>query len=381
MMYHTNAENYISHISHVTQVGVETEDPLILVLYNVEEQVLNKNPLELVALQDTARVAMHIISALKTLGYFTIPIAVRNSLSELRKTLAPFSPKTAFVFNNCDGFNGQNKDAAKVIRVVESLGFKHTGSLADAVKICIDKSRMKQKLAAAHLPSPRYQVFTRAQGVYNFSFPAIVKPLTDDASIGIDLHSVVQNYDDLMRRIKYVIEYHHQPALVEEYILGRELTVSLWGNRNVQALPISEQDYALIQNPLHRILTYESKWDPTSFHYQNIPTYCPAPLAPDEAKRVISTAICAYQAIGLRDYARIDMRYREGVPYVIDINEVPDLGPGSGFSVSATAAGYTYIEMIAHLLEVALEREGWKCPQPILKSLPPRLQTASMSSD
>jgi D-alanine-D-alanine ligase len=360
---------------------VDTEDPLILVLYNVEEQLPNKDPLELVALQETARVAMHINNALKTLGYFTIPIAVHSSLSELRKTLAPFSPKTAFVFNNCDSFNGNNMAATKVVRLIETLGFRHTGSTAGVIKTCIDKSRMKQKLAVAHLPTPRYQVFTRPEGLYHGGFPAIVKPLTDDGSIGIDLHSVVQNHAELMERIKHVIEHYQQAALVEEFVPGRELTVSVWGNRNLQALPISEQDYSLIRNPLHHILTYASKWDPESFHYKNIPTHCPARLAPDETKRVVNTALRAYRAMSLRDFGRIDIRYHDGVPYVIDINEVPDLGPGSGFSVAATAAGFSYAEMIAHLLELALEREDWKCPQPILKSLSPRLQTASMSSD
>jgi D-alanine-D-alanine ligase len=149
----------------------------------------------------------------------------------------------------------------------------------------------------------------------------------------------------------------------------------------LQALPISEQDYSRIRNPLHHILTYASKWDPGSFHYQNIPTHCPARLAPAEAKHVANVALRAFKAVGLRDFGRVDLRYHNGIPYVIDINEVPDLGPGSGFAVAATAAGFSYAEMIAHLLETALEREGWKCPQPILKSLSPRLQMASVSSD
>jgi D-alanine-D-alanine ligase len=351
------------------------------VLYNLDEQIPNKSPLELVALQETARVAMHINSALRALGYSTVPVAVRSSLSELKKALAPFSPKTAFVFNNCDGFNGSNKAAAKVIRLVETLGFRHTGSITDVVKICIDKSRMKQKLATASLPTPRYQVFTAPRGSYRYRFPAIVKPLTDDGSVGIDLHSVVQDHTELMERVKYIVEHHQQAALVEEFVPGRELTVSVWGNQSLQALPISEQDYSLIRNPLHHILTYESKWNPDSFHYQNIPTHCPAPLTPDEARRVANVALHTFRVIGLRDFARIDIRYHNGIPYVIDINEVPDLGPGSGFSVAATAAGFSYAEMIAHLLEIALEREGWKCPQPVLKSLSPHLQMVSVSSD
>jgi D-alanine-D-alanine ligase len=185
----------------------------------------------------------------------------------------------------------------------------------------------------------------------------------------------------MIGRIAYVIEHYRQAALVEEFIPGRELAVSMWGNKKVEALPISEQDYSLIENPLQHLLTYESKWMPESFYYRNILTCCPAILDPKEEKHVADTALRAYRAVGMRDFGRADIRYHNGIPYVIDINEVPDFSPGAGFSNSATAAGYSYVEMIGHLLELALEREGWQCQKRTLKSLSPRLQTASASSD
>lgn len=360
---------------------MNADDPLILVLYNVEEeQVLHKSPLELIALQDTARVAMQIHNALTSFGYRTVPIAVRNSLSELRQNLAPFSPKTAFVFNNCDGFGGNNMAATKVIRLIETLGFKHTGSTARVIKTCIDKSLMKEKLALLRLPTPRYQVFTHARGNCHLRYPVIVKPLTDDASIGIDFCSVVQNHADLMKRIKFVIEHYKQAVLVEEFIQGRELAVSLWGNHPAQVLPITEYDYSVIQEPMHRILTYDIKWDPTSCYY-DLPIHCPAHLTPSETQRIMKVALSVYRTMGLRDYGRIDMRYRDGIPYVIDVNEVPDLGIGSGFPNAAAVAGFTYPEAIKHILELALERENWLCPKPVMKLLPPYHQTASVSSD
>jgi D-alanine-D-alanine ligase len=324
---------------------------------------------------------MHLNEALTACGYRTVLIPVRNSLNELRKALQPFSPETAFIFNNCDGFDGENMAATKVMRLVETLGFKHTGSTANVSTACIDKSRTKHRLEAARIPTPRYQVFHKAEGVYNLAFPAIVKPLTDDASLGIDLQSVVRTHAELIKRITYVIEHYRQSALVEEFIPGRELAVSMWGNKTVEALPISEQDYSLIKNPLQHLLTYESKWLPDSFYYRNILTCCPASLDPQEEKHVADTALRAYRAIGMRDFGRVDIRYHNGIPYVIDINEVPDFSPGAGFSNSATAAGYSYVEMVGRLLELALEREGWQCQKPTLKSLSPRLQTASASSD
>jgi D-alanine-D-alanine ligase len=335
----------------------------------------------LIALQETARVAVHLNDALTACGYRTVLVPVHNSLGELKKALQPFSPETAFIFNNCDGFNGVNSAATKVTRLIETLGFRHTGSTASIGMACIDKGRTKRRLEAAGVPTPRYQVFYKAEGSFRHTFPAIVKPLTDDASLGIDLQSVVRTQAEMLERITYVIEQYGQAALVEEFIPGRELAVSMWGNKTVEALPISEQDYSLIENPLQHLLTYESKWMPDSYYYNNILTCCPARLDPEDVKRVSDTALRAYRAIGMRDFGRADIRYKDGIPYVIDMNEVPDFSPGAGFSNSATAAGYSYIEMVRHLLEVALEREGWQCRKRILKSLSPRLQTASASSD
>ena len=357
------------------------EDPLILVLYNVEEKAVRADASDLIALQDTARVAMQLDQALATCGYRTQLIPVHESLSELRKALQPFSPETAFIFNNCDGFKGENVAATKIVRLVEALGFKHTGCTANVGMACIDKSRAKHRLEAAHIPTPRYQVFTKPEGIYRYSFPAIVKPLTDDASLGIHLQSVVRTHAELIKRVLFVIEEYHQAALVEEFIPGRELAVSLWGNETVKSLPVTEQDYSLIENPLHHILTYESKWIEDSYYYLNIPARCPANLEAQEAQLVTDTAIRAYRAIGMRDFGRVDIRYHNGIPYVIDINEVPDLSPNAGFFNSARTAGYTYAEMVKQMLELALEREGWQCQKQTLKSLSPRLQTANASLD
>ena len=266
--------------------------------------------------------------------------------------------------------------AVQIARLLATLGFKHIGSTSDVITTCIDKSRAKRRLIAHGVSTPRYQVFTRSSGVYRHEFPAIVKPVNEDASVGITLDSVVTTPEELLRRVDYVLIHYRQNALVEEYIQGRELAVSLWGNgANVRALPITEQDYSLIPDALCRILTYDSKWNPLSFEFQNIPSRCPADLTPEEGALIADTAIRAYQAIGLRDYGRVDIRYRNGIPYVIDINEIPDLSRDEGFFNSARAAQYSHAEMIEQILIFALQREGWQCHQTKLKSASPRLQT------
>lgn len=357
------------------------EDPLILFLYNVETGAASGEPRDLIALQETAEVAMRLIEALRSRGYHLLPLPVYESLDDLRKMLRPFSQKTAFVFNYCDGFAGSNIAATKIVRLVESLGFKHTGSTAETVALCIDKSRAKRRLIAHGIATPRYQTFGQAAGFYRYRFPAIVKPVADDGSIGIDAESVVTTHEELLRRVEYVIRRYHQAALVEEYIPGREFSVSVWGNDTLWALPITEINYSKTLDPLRRILTYDSKWNPGSFDYQHTPTCCPARLHPNERKRIAETALQAYRAIGLRDYGRVDIRYYNGIPYVIDINEVPDLSPDSGFPNAARVAGYTYADMAEQILLFALKRENWQWKQPILKSLSPQPQMANVSSD
>ncbi|MFH2038157.1 MAG: ATP-grasp domain-containing protein [Chloroflexota bacterium] len=354
---------------------MDDDVPLILLLHNVEQDVTCGDPKDLIAIQDTANVALHLKDALESCGYQTIPIQVKNSLDDLKESLRPFSPRTAFVFNFCDGFGGNNLDATKVIQLIEKLGFRHTGSSTRTNTICIDKGKTKIRLMASGIPTPAYQIFTEPGGFYLHHYPAIVKPAWDDASIGIDLKSVIANQKELETRVEYILSTYHQPALVEEFISGRELSVSLWGNKHVKVLPITEMDYSSIANPLEHILSYDSKWVPESYYYQNIYARCPAILSRQDKWNVMKIAIQAYQKMGLRDFGRVDIRYHNQIPYIIDVNEIPDLAPGSGFPNAARQAGYDYPEMVEHILKLAMEREKWQQPQMILNSLHRHQQT------
>lgn len=353
------------------------EDPLILILHNVElDDVSRGESKDLIAMQDTASVALQLKEALDASGYRTLPIPVRDSLDELRESLRPFSPQTAFVFNFCDGFKGNNLDSTKVVRLVEKLGFKHTGSPSRINALCIDKGRTKTRLMSAGVSTPAYQVFTKSGGTFNHNYPAFVKPALDDASIGIDNNSVVTTQQELDHRVDYILSQYHQPALVEEFIPGQELSVSMWGNHQVKVLPITEMDYSSIANPLEHILSYDSKWIPDSTAYKNITARCPANLNSADRYRVMDTAIRAYRAMGLCDLGRVDIRYYNQVPYIIDVNEIPDLAPDSGFPNAARHAGYSYPRMVEHILKLAMDREKWRHPQMDLSSLSRQLQTA-----
>ena len=331
----------------------------VAILFNKDSQVTRGDPQDLLAIQCTITATQNLYKALTSLGYQVVKIPVKSSLGELEDRLSAFSPNDTFIFNNCDGFNGNNLGAVQVIRVAERLGFKHTGASADSVDLCTNKPHCKETLKQAGVPTPRYQVFERSEGEFQLEFPVIVKPTVEDASMGIDLSSVVGNQEDLFSRIAYIIEEYQQPAMVEQFIAGRELAVAMWGNEIVEILPIAEDDFSAIPDPLQHVLTYESKWKPESPYFQNIPSRIPASLTPKEEQTVRKVAEASFRAVGLRDLGRVDIRFDNGIPYVIDINELPDLSPDAGFWNSVRVTGLTYSKMVERVLIHALKREGW----------------------
>ena len=337
---------------------MDNEDSHIALVYNLESSAEHGEPGDLVALQETTATANLLFKTIASLGFPVVKIAARGSLDELAGQLKRLPTKNTFIFNYCDGFNSCNSAAVDVSMLMEDMGFRHTGATAEVVELCVNKARCKEKLVAKGIPTPNFQLFEEARGKIDLRFPVIVKPVLEDASMGISLDSVASSPEEVYRKVAYVLERYQQSAMVEEFISGRELAVSLWGNRKVNTLPVSEDDYSNISDPMHHLLTYDAKWNPDSFYYQNIGVHCPASLSSSDRFCIEQAAIQAYKAVGLRDFGRVDIRFRDGIPYVIDINELPDLSEDSGFPNSARAAGFTYSLMVHRILEIALRREG-----------------------
>jgi len=338
---------------------MDAEDSLIALAFNHDEEPIRGDAQDIVAVQGTAITAAYIYDALRRLGYQTVMAPAKTNLQTFAEELGQYSPQNTFVFNACDGFAGDNFSAPLIPKLLGDLGYKHTGSTAAAIRRCTDKALAKHFLTKKGVPTPAYQLFKKPEGDLNLQLPAIVKPVHEDASMGIEEKSVVTNEKELRERVDYVVSEYEQPALVEEYIIGREFAVSLWGNGKMECMPIVEQDFSAAEDPLRSLLTYESKWMEDSFGYNEFKTICPAEISLEEEENVKKVAIEAFRAIGLRDFGRVDMRYRNGIPYVIDINELPDLAPDSGFARSSETAGYTYDQMVDRILTLAMHREGW----------------------
>lgn len=339
---------------------MDTDESLIALIYNQEDELTKGESQDLIAMQYTVKTASHVYDALCRLGYQTVMVPVKNDLQEFARELGQYSPQNTFVFNICDGFAGDNFSASMIPQLLSDLGYKHTGSTAQAVRLCTDKARSKQRLVKQGVPTPAYQVFKKQARSVKMPLPAIVKPVHEDASIGIDEKAVVTSASELFERVDYVVSEYDQPALVEEFITGREFAVSMWGNGSMDVMPIAEHDFSAVSDPLKSLLTYESKWVEDSFSYNEFKVVCPAPLSPEEEEKVKEAAVGAFRAMGLRDFGRVDIRYRDGVPYVIDINEIPDLSPDAGFARASETAGYSYDQMVDRILTLAMHREGWR---------------------
>lgn len=334
--------------------------PQILFLYNVEKSVAYGEISDLAAIQESEQTAALLIGILENRNYPVEPFPVQDKLEGLKKKLQQYSTDEVFIFNYCDTFKGNNLAAAGIAQLLDERGYKHSGSTAKVITSCIRKGLAKKVFMTAGVSTPRYRLFSKPSGTFEFDFPAFVKPADDDASVGVTHASVVHDDQEMLQRVGYILERYHQAALVEEFIQGREFAVSIWGNGNeMQALPIAEMDYSAVPDPLDQILTYESKWEPDASEYHMIQSHVPALLAPEEESLVKETALLAFRSLGLRDFGRVDIRYRNNIPYVIDVNEIPDLGPNDGFSKSARAAGFSHEDTIEQILKFGLQREGF----------------------
>lgn len=293
---------------------------------------------------------------INTAGYRTVPVPVTTSNLEI--FLTRYDPRKYVIFNLCEGLPGVPHSEWLVAAGLEQLGFTFTGADSTTLAVAQDKSRIKQILDSSKIPTPKWKTFNNTSSISWNGFPAIVKPSREHCSEGIDRNAVVIDEKALNNRVGYIIDKYRQPALVEDFIDGRELHVSLWGNGRIEMLPPVEMEFSWFNDQYDRLCTYESKFVPESIQYQKIKTVLPAPLSEDEFHDVEHVCKAAYLVAGCRDYARIDLRIKDGLVYVIDINPNSDISPDTSTVLAANSIGYTYGEFGDRLIRLAAHRHS-----------------------
>jgi len=317
-----------------------------------------------------------IVQAVREGGHEVASVNIRDDFAALLGAISDHRPDA--IVNLVEFFGDDIAHEAHIAGIYELLGVPYTGSRPSALANCVRKHRTKALLAQAGVPTAPYRVVMghvgddRAPADHGLAFPLIVKPALEDASGGIEHDSVVQDQAALDERVAHVLREHDMPVLIEEYIDGRELHCAVLGNDPAEALPLYEMEFTerldAAGNPLPKIVTFRAKWDPYSRDFYAVDGRCPPPdLEPEVTKAIQEVALSACRILGVRDYARVDMRLdaRTGDPYILEVNPNPDLAEHGAFMQCAIASGRTFTQTIHEIVDMALRRTPPGPPHPI----------------
>ena len=271
--------------------------------------------------------------------------------------------KPDVVFNLVEIFYDVAELEMSFAGLLELLKVPYTGAPPLALGTCQNKYLTKKILRSVGIRTAPSKLITEHHKVYRhgLKYPVIVKPALEDASVGIENDSIVYDHKKLKKRIELILDEYEQPALLEEYIDGRELNVAVFGDKKIKVLPISEIDFSKMPDHLHNIVSYQAKWEPLHEAYHKTIPRCPARLPKKIREQAEEIAMKCFRTIGCRDYARVDMRLsKDKELYVLEVNPNPDLTEDAGFMRSAKHSGYSYRRALKTIIEFAYARKNHK---------------------
>ena len=328
------------------------------ILYNLVDKVERGRDIDKLADNEVYQTAHAVKEALSKRGHETELVRITPFISKLKEQIDSFQGKYDLIFNLAEGVGSSVIAEPKIVHYLKKAGIPFTGCDAYSLALCMNKIKTKEALVKNNIPTPSYQLFKNHADALNESlkFPLIVKPLHEDGSIGITTDSIANDEQELRERVKNIVEEYKQPAIVEEYIDGREINAAIIGNEKPEALPLSEIIFNFPEN-IPKIVSFEAKWLEESEQYKGTVGKCPAELPDDVTQSIVETAKKAFKTVRCSDYARVDFRIRDGQLYVLEVNPNPCINPnGAGFIRSANAAGYSYDDIINKIIEVANQR-------------------------
>lgn len=297
------------------------------------------------------RMEWDVVTHLRDRGHELMLIEVHDDLSPIRQALDEFKPTIAF--NLLEAFDDVVVFDQNVVSYLELLRVPYTGCNPRGLTLARDKALARKLLAYHRIPSPDFTVIGVGRKPVlprRLSYPLIVKSLTYEASAGISQASVVANEEQLAKRVRFIHETLFTPAIVEQYIDGRELYVGVLGNHRLRVFPVWEMSFDKMQGANWRIATGRVKWNVNYQKRHGIDT-AQADLPPEVAARVQHLAKRTYRALELSGYARIDFRMdANGIPHVIEANPNPQLAEQEDFARSAALAGITYPVLLERIM-------------------------------
>lgn len=299
-----------------------------------------------------------ISGALNAMGYKATSLNVDSDIFRLIDFLKDEKPD--LIFNLVECVENEAVQEMNVAGIYELLKIPYTGAGPLTLGLALNKHRVKEILTYHGIRTPRHQLFEIRDKIEldpRILYPVIVKPAREDASVGITNDSVVADAAELKKQVRLIHGEFEQPAIVEQYIVGREVNVAIMGNKRPVVLPISEIDFSGLTDDMHKIVSYDAKWVEGTVAFSGTQGVCPAKLSAEDEAQIKEIALRCYQIMGCRDYARVDMRLtRNRTPYVLEVNPNPDISDDAGFARSAREYGLSFHQVVGKIVEYALAR-------------------------
>ena len=309
-----------------------------------------------------------VLQSLEKRGHQVKAMAAESKIKSLVAQLE--NDDSDIIMNLCESLAGVDLLAINVASLLEFMGKPFTGTGSVGLILAQDKGLSKKLFHFHGIKYPKFSIMDAGQVEWSdkLSFPVFVKPLNADSSVGIDQKAIVRNIKELMERISYIHTEINAPALIEEYIEGREIYVGVLGNEKMEALPLVEWDFSKLQRN-ERIATAEAKWNKDSEGYK-APEVFPEDIPEKVQKGIQQAAIDACRSLKILDYGRVDFRLRtrkkpgeegrdnpeEWEFFIIEVNPNPYLDHKTAFAMGAKKKGLSYAEMVEKIIELAMKR-------------------------
>lgn len=303
-----------------------------------------------------------VVATLEELGHTVMPLGVYDDIGPIRKQLQEYQPNITFML--LEEFHGVVEYDHAIVSYLELNRQPYTGCNPRGLLLSRDKALAKKILTYHRIPTPRFAVFPvgrKPKRPNKLQYPLIVKSATEDASLGISQASIVTSDEGLEERVRFVHKNTSSEAIAEEYIDGREIYVSVMGNRRLTVFPPWEMVFGKMSEGARPIATARVKWD-TKYQERNGITTKVADLGPELTSRVTRIVKRVYRALHMSGYGRMDLRITEdGKVYVLEANANPNIEYGEDFSESADKAGMEYGALLNRILSLGLSyRAAWK---------------------
>ena len=296
-----------------------------------------------------------VVTALRALGHDVCPVGVKTDLGVLAAAIARFRPHVCF--NLVEDFHGIPSRDQHVVSYLELMNQPYTGSNPRGLTLARDKALTKKILSYHGICCPKFAEFRLGRAVRrpeSLSFPLLVKSQTEEGSVGISQASIVHDDRQLSERVSFLQDKHGTDVIAEQYIAGRELYVSIMGNRKLVTLPVWELCLDNLPDASARIATAKVKWDEAYRLRHNIRSL-EAKLPEMTRAKIHDVARQIYRLLDLSGYARLDLRLdADGEVYLIEANPNPQIARGEDFADSAAAAGIAYEELLQRILNLGL---------------------------